>query len=663
MATNSSSPNSDSSPDIRIGSAFDFKPKRRMTRWFEPIAMFSLVLRIWSTRRMEDQRAQHPGDDGDDPTAHRAQDPRVFDFAQTDGDFWFDYVADLGDAFDPTMCVAWHLGRTQLQRSDIDPDYRVDPEFGIPDLDIPGLDLREPEGAELDLRGPQEGAAPSTRSAEDVPDVFHRGQVLLMGGDLVYPNSSRARYRNQTLGPYGLAFEQSADSNEPAEAGLLAIPANHDWYGGIGPFREAFCRQDRIGGWRTAQHCSWWSARLAHDWWVWGLDTGLDGTINPAQFDYFRSVRDEMPNGARLIVCLPVPPWRLRERFVDQFDTLARFFFGLGLEPEVYLSGDHHISALHRRVRSDGEIEWHLTDGGGGAFQHPVHNLDREIPSSHGGLPEPEIAEEAPFELIASWPTNAESRAGTGGWWHLLFDRAAASLVGLLTLIQLGFMALVGADHRAPADLVRSVTETALDHLVPYGAITSLAVIAATTFGLARASSSSRGAMSWARGVGFFHGVAQAGVLAGAQLGGNLMVRRVLDSMQDGTSAVATAAVTWAVLVVAAVAGAVVSIIVLGTYLRVANRQFRMHDNESYSARASGDNRHFARFRITPDGALSCYVIAFRHTGSGWFESLAEDPSKPPESTSEPTLIDVRFRTSPSDRSGIDGAQTMERTA
>ncbi len=622
--------------------SFDFKPKRRMTRWFEPIAMFSLVFQIWATRRMDDQRAQHPGDDPGDPTGHRVQGPRVFDYAQSDGDFWFDYVADLGDAFDPTMCVAWHLGREQLLRADIDPDYRVDPEFGIPDLDLPGLDLsatRAPAASQV-----------TVTVTEDVPDVFPRGQLLLMGGDLVYPNGSRTRYRNQVVGPYGLAFEASETSTDDTEAGLLAIPANHDWYGGIGPFREVFCRQNKIGGWRTAQHCSWWSARLAHDWWVWGIDTGLDGTINPSQFDYFRSVRNEMPDTARLIVCLPVPPWRLRERFVDQFDVLARFFFGLGVEPEIYLSGDHHISALHRRVRSDGEIEWHLTDGGGGAFQHPVHNLDRQIPNHHGGLPQPEIADGAPFELIASWPTNAESRAGTGGWWHLLFDRAAASLVGLLTAIQLGIMALVGADHRSAADVDRSPIETVIDHLVPFGIITSLLVMAATTFGLARAASSSRGARSWARGVGFFHGVVQAGVMAAAQFGGNMLVRMVADRMPEQTSAMASEVATWAVLLVAAVLSAVASIIVLGTYLRVANRQFRMHDNESYSARASGDNRHFARFRITPDGSLSCYVIAFRQPGDGWFESLATDRTQPPASASEPTLVDVRFRTHPSDR-------------
>ena len=71
----------------------DFQPKQRMTRWYEPFSMTSLVVRIWRTRRMADQREQRV----DQPT-------KVFDYAQTEGDFWFDYVADLGDA--PLQCIA-----------------------------------------------------------------------------------------------------------------------------------------------------------------------------------------------------------------------------------------------------------------------------------------------------------------------------------------------------------------------------------------------------------------------------------------------------------------------------------------------------------------------------------------------------------------------------
>ena len=595
-----------------------FWPKSRMTRWFDPLAMFRLLLRIWATRRMTHQRNQG-----------NAQPPAVLDYAQCDDDFWFDYVADMGDAFDPTMCVAWHLGRDGLQRSEIDPALHVDPEFGLPDL-FPGM------------------------LEEDIPALLPRGQLLVMGGDQVYPNGTTARYRDQVVGPYNIAWERPLEGSTPDdshgggtdESGLLAIPANHDWYGGIGPFQDAFCARRKIGGWRTAQDCSWWSARLAHGWWIWGIDTALDGTINHDQFEYFRSARDQMGPDARLIACTPVPLWRLRERHVDHLDNLARFFFGLGVAPEVYLSGDYHIAALHRRERTDGVPEWHLTDGGGGAFQHPVHNLDRLIPNSYGGLPDTTVDDGGPFHLIGSWPTNNESREGTGGWWHLLFDRAAVPLIATLAAIQLPIMALAGSDHRGEAENLRSAMQTATDDLVPAGGIASAAVILLATFGLAKATSSARGATWWARSVGFGHGLMQAMVFLAARVLGNLSVRGTTGSVEGFASTV----VTWLTLGGAAIVGGVASIVVLGSYLRFANRQFRMHDNESYSARHSGDNRHFSRFRISPDGTLSCFVVAFRRTGTGWVQSLQTDQAGPPSDSSPPELIDLRFRTTANER-------------
>ncbi|MEM7272863.1 MAG: hypothetical protein AAF547_07280 [Actinomycetota bacterium] len=581
-----------------------------MTRWFEPLAMFRLLLRIWSTRRMTIQRDQA------DP-----QSATVFDHGRTpaDEDYWFDYVADLGDAFDPTMCVAWHLGRRGLARSDIDPRLRIDPEFGTPNI-FPGL----PEA--------------------EVPEVLPRGRLLLMGGDQVYPSGSDARYRNQVTGPYDLAWERDpATDTDDGRPDLLAIPANHDWYGGLGPFVRTFCGRRVVGGRQTAQSCSWWSARLAHGWWVWGIDTALDGEINDAQYQYFRLAKEQMPDDARLIVCIPVPAWRLRERYIDRLDHLARFLLSLGVEPEIYLSGDYHIAALHRRERPDGVPEWHLTTGGGGAFQHPVHNLDRQIPNGRDGLPDPKVADPAPFRLIATWPSNAESREGTGGWWHLLFDRAGPTLLATLVALQLPLLWLSGADHRRAADVARSVRQTLVDQLWPVGALTAAALLAIATFVLAQAASVAPRAKTWARRVGFGHGIVQAATYVGGGVVGNLMVRRVAGV--DGSTAA-----TWLTLTAVAAAVGVASIVVVGTYLRVANRQFRMHDNESYSSRHSGDNRHFARLRITPDGTLSCYLIAFRHTGRDWAKAIRRGEALPPDGTSRPELIDVRFRTAPNER-------------
>ena len=233
-----------------------FRPRRRMTRWYEPVAMLRLLARIWATRDMGNQRDGQPD-----------QDPMVLDHSLSEGDYWFDYVADLGDGFDPTMAVAWHLGRIGLDRRAIDPRLRDDPEFRPPD-DIP------------------------LPPAGDIPDHLPRGRLLVMGGDQVYPEASHARYRNQLVGPYDLAWEvarghadgEGADrgAGGAAEGGashdtpqLLAIPANHDWYGGSDPFQQTFCADRTIGGRRTAQRCTWWSAR-------WPTGGGCGGWTPPS---------------------------------------------------------------------------------------------------------------------------------------------------------------------------------------------------------------------------------------------------------------------------------------------------------------------------------------------------------------------------------------------
>lgn len=149
---------------------------------------------------MADQREQRV----DQPT-------RVFDYAQTDGDFWFDSVADLGDAFDPTMCVAWHLGRRQLKRSDIDPRLSVEPEFALPDL------ATEPPGNDVTAVLPRGRLLPEV--AEDQP-------FRLLA---TWPSNTESR-----LGSGGwrhLLFDRGAGS---LLATLAAIQLPLMWLAGVG---------------------------------------------------------------------------------------------------------------------------------------------------------------------------------------------------------------------------------------------------------------------------------------------------------------------------------------------------------------------------------------------------------------------------------------------
>jgi len=108
---------------------------------------------------------------------------------QTDtGELWLDYVSDLGDGFDATYSVAGVLAR--------------------PVLDLP---------------------APEQTAGGDHSLTLPRGQLLIMGGDQVYPSASSRAYEDRLEGPYRSALPV-APEHPPT---LFALPGNHDWYDGL----------------------------------------------------------------------------------------------------------------------------------------------------------------------------------------------------------------------------------------------------------------------------------------------------------------------------------------------------------------------------------------------------------------------------------------------
>ena len=137
-----------------------------------------------------------------------------------DGELWLDYVADLGDGFNATYSVAYLL-------------------------------------AQPAPRGRRAGGCPAA-------------QVLVMGGDQVYPTASGEAYEDRFKGPYQAALpEPPADGPAPT---LYAVPGNHDWYDGLTAFLRLFAapRDGTIGGWRTRQSRSYFALQLPADWWLFG---------------------------------------------------------------------------------------------------------------------------------------------------------------------------------------------------------------------------------------------------------------------------------------------------------------------------------------------------------------------------------------------------------
>ena len=290
-------------------------PRRRsMVGWYDPrvlahsayqMAIANVFGRHSDTRLIE---------------ALASQPQSEFDYSKSaGGDFWFDYVADTGDGWNPTYAVADAIATPTLA-------------FG----------------------------AESTQA----------GALLVFGGDEVYPYPSRDEYVVRTETPYAHAFAGRAKPD------IFAIPGNHDWYDSLVAFSRTFCRPERgFAGCCTKQTRSYFALRLPSNWWLCAIDLQLGAELDEPQVQYFQKVAARMDDQASLIFCVPEPRWILEDAYPKhesyEENTSTRFLEEKVFKrrARVFLTGDLHFYKRH--TNSEGIQK--ITSGGGGAFLHPTH--------------------------------------------------------------------------------------------------------------------------------------------------------------------------------------------------------------------------------------------------------------------------------------------------
>lgn len=247
-------------------------------------------------------------------------------------EIWIDYVADLGEGWNSTYTVAYYLAE-----------------------DSRGFEYMDPESGE-------------TRVART-----RRGDLLVFGGDEVYPTASRVEYDQRLVKPYENAYPSPEAETHPH---AFAIPGNHDWYDSLISFTRLFCSKRWLSGWRTRQSRSYFALKLPHGWWLLGTDIQLDSDIDAPQVDYFKSISAEMKETDRIILCNAEPHW-IYARMYENLDSnysesnLAFLEETLGKRVAVFIAGDLHHYRRHEAT--DKSSTQKITAGGGGAFLHPTH--------------------------------------------------------------------------------------------------------------------------------------------------------------------------------------------------------------------------------------------------------------------------------------------------
>jgi hypothetical protein len=461
----------------------------------------------------------------------------------TDGEVWFDYVADLGDGFDATYSVAHLLGQ--------------------PSLTVDGHDLP-------------------------------RGDLLIMGGDLVYPTASMEQYANRTKGPYRAALpEPPVDGPQPT---LLALPANHDWYDGLTAFLRLFVgeRAHRVGGWRLEQTRSYFAVELPHHWWVFALDEAFGGYFDDPQLVYFEQAAAKLGPDDRVIVLVPEPTWSKDDP--SGYDSLDFFLRAIiaptGARVPVMIAGDQHHYA-----RYAGPERQLITCGGGGAFLTATHTIkDRLTVPPRESL----VRRASPsqgYDLAARFPSAARSR------------RMAWGIFGRLPLRNPGFAALVGGVHTllmlAIAGAHEQLTQVE-ERLVTIPLVAMILVVLGGAVALAYTPTGGRKRTRHLM-AGLLHGAGHAGLgVAGAWAWLQL-------PFHDWTWPVPLLA---AALLYLPVAGLVATQLV-AAYLLVGSA-FGINVNELFAAQGIEDGKSFLRMHIGSDGALTIYPVGVDPVCQEW---------------------------------------------
>lgn len=601
-----SAPSEAERPPSRSG--LDFTPQP-MVRWFHPMELVRAgtkavlsslfgayadwrevqALRAATASARADARIPH----GTARTVTADGSHEWYDLSDHE-DLWLDYTADLGDGFDATYTIARLLAERRLTVG----------------------------GHETE-----------------------RGQMLVMGGDQVYPTASRTEYQDRLVGPYRAALPWVLDEPPPL---LFAVPGNHDWYDGLTSFLRLFTQGRWVGGWKTEQRRSYFAVKLPHDWWLWGIDIQLSADIDEPQLDYFRalaSTESIMPPGSKVVLCTPEPSWVYAEtQGPEAYQNLGYVEEDIieahGHEMTVGLAGDLHAYARYAEADTGRQ---RFVAGGGGAYLYPTHDLPEALEVDTADGPDRFATRQAQSDPSGEsvFPPRATSRRLSWGALLLPFKNRVfgASLAALYLLfawlVQSATVtpSLSGAgggrsllEHMAGADAFGAVLG-AVEAIVKHAPGAMLLVI--VLWGGLSAFADLKGALAKA-GLGAVHAAAHL-VLAVALMWGFAVLNLGVGLSPWGVHALPHALLFAAEMVVA---GGLLGGALMGLYLLLTNRLFRLvgvrgvHANELFSCQHIPHYKHVLRLHVEADG-LTIYPIGVPAVETGWSlrpDGRPEDP-------------------------------------
>ncbi len=502
------------------------------------------------------------------------------DYSRAD-ELWIDYLSDTGDGWDATYTMAWLLAQESL-----------------------------------DFRG------------EQLP----RAELLLLGGDQVYPTADPVAYENRFIGPFAAALPKTGAPDRPH---LYALPGNHDWYDGLVSFLRVFCTRDgHIGNWVTRQRRSYFALKLPHNWWIWGIDIQLDAYIDDVQLDYFRS--QQVQQDDKIILLTAKPSWvkaipRRAEpaswRYLSFFEE--RFVRTRGARLVLTLTGDLHHYARYEPASEDAENEpTRITAGGGGAYLSATHTLEPELM-----LRSLDHDNSVRYTLDEIYPSERDSRRLSNGILKLArLNPSFARMIGAIYVL-LG-IAILGALNAGEGMLVDSADGELLGFLASAsGGISILLVIllfCATLAGVDIKAHPLEGNGATRMGLR----LARLGLAVAQTVIHTLLAAFVVWAVLKVVPGIwHPAIVVWIVsLALLYAIGSVVGATVFALFLFIVHKargtKAPENANQVFSGQSIADYKNMLRMRVRADGGLTIYPLGVDRVGRDW-QHVEPNAAKP----------------------------------
>lgn len=546
-----------------------------MVGWYDPRQLLRTAFEVFVSTvfgRHADRRILEALSDAGD-----LREKFYYDFSEENkNEQWIDYISDVGDGFDSTYTMAYHLAR---------------PQFDV-----------------------------STSSDNQNLHTTKQGEILIFGGDEVYPTASMKAYDERLIQPYKTAFSRK-DSIKPS---IFAVPGNHDWYDSLVSFSRVFCEGLNFFGTRTLQNRSYFALKLINGWWLFGTDMQLGSSLDKPQIEYFSKVMEKLAPDDRIILCNAEPHWLYSTLYKDDpnFDNRNMGYFEghiLQKKVAVYIAGDRHY---YRRHECPVTGRQKITAGGGGAFLHPTHKENVE-----------QIGKRDKYNLKASFPDAQASRKLCR--LNLLFpfyNPWFGIVTGILYLLTArAFLSDIGGYKLS--EISQAIGSVIHDALVQPASI--YWVLAIFTGFLIFTDTYSKPYRLIAGPVhGFIHLLAVFFVSWGVSY--FLSDGRGIDFNSNNQLLLSGFLIF--------IGGWIVGSFIMGIYLFVSLNIFGRHHNEAFSALKTADYKNFLRLKISETGDLTIYPIGVRKVARKWKDNseLKHAPRVVPDDAraAEPELIE-----------------------